>query len=125
MVVVIDDDSVQGRVLAESISRQGIEAKHILHWSELQRILKLKTVNCLVIDYYLNDGWLGPELAKLLRSFGCAEIPIFFTSSDDSTVVRRQCEVVGHPFIPKKWRWLLTNMVIAKTMDRLKLARTG
>jgi len=118
MVVVIDDDSVQGMVLAESISQRGVRAEHILHWSQLDKILLHNSVSCLVIDYYLKDGWFGPEVAKLLRSFGCTGVPIYFTSSDESSVVRRQCEASGHPFVPKRWRWLLANLVVARVLSQ-------
>lgn len=116
MVVVIDDDRTQGMVLAETIQNRGVEAQNITRWDQLQKILMKKSISCLVIDYHLQDGWAGPELAKLLRSFGCSDIPIFFTSADNSDVVRRQCEAGGHPFVPKKWRWLLANLVVAKVL---------
>ena len=119
MVVVIDDDGTQGRVLAETIKNRGVDAQNITHWDQLQKILMRKSISCLVIDYYLQDGWAGPELAKLLRSFGLGEVPIFFTSSDNSEVVRRQCEASGFPFVPKKWRWLLANLVVARVLRQL------
>lgn len=118
MVVVIDDDAVQGSVLAQTISQRGVSAKHILHWSELEKIVMRNNVSCLVIDYYLKDGWFGPEVAKLLRSFGCTGVPIYFTSADESSVVRRQCEAGGYPFVPKRWRWLLANLVVAKVLGQ-------
>ena len=118
MVVVIDDDKVQGMVIAETINKAGVEAQHITSWCELTHILQKRAISCLVIDYFLEDGWQGPEVAKLLRSFGCKETPIYFTSSDNSEVVRRQCESAGHPFIPKKWRWLLSNIVVASVLRK-------
>ncbi|MFO0334353.1 MAG: NahK/ErcS family hybrid sensor histidine kinase/response regulator [Pseudomonadota bacterium] len=124
-VLVVDNDASAMRAMAVLLESWGCDVAAVHDESALPDREWLAGLDLLVVDYHLDDGATGTDVASRLRVRLGRELPVLLVTADGAESTRAEAESLGALYLRKPVKPLALRSVLRRLTDADARRRAG